>query len=83
VPDAQSAIEHLARVFLAGFQIPANATADDVWALVVAEFRRLAVTLPDDEADAFETSVRRLIAEKAYLPLRRPRSRGRTKLPPA
>jgi hypothetical protein len=65
VADDQPAIEHLARVFLAGFQIAADAQPEDVWRHVDAEFRRLAATLPDDEAQAFERAVRRLIDQRS------------------
>ncbi len=65
VADDQPAIEHLARVFLAGFQIAADASPDDVWHHVEAEFRRLAATLPDDEAQAFEAAMRRLIGQRS------------------
>jgi predicted nuclease with RNAse H fold len=61
VPDARAAIEHLARVFLAGFQIPADATCEQVWRHVEQEFRRLAKTLPPAEAAMLEAAVRRVI----------------------
>jgi hypothetical protein len=64
VADDQPAIEHLARVFLSGFQIPADTPPDDVWRYVEAESHRLAGTLPDDEAAAFEVAVRRLIDDR-------------------
>jgi hypothetical protein len=54
-------------VFLAGFQIPAGTPAKQIWQEVEAEFRRLAATLPDDEAVTFEAAVRRLIKERRHL----------------
>lgn len=66
MPDAPTAIEHLARVFLSGFQIPADATADEVWRYLEPEFRRLAATLPPDEAATLEEVVRQLIDERSH-----------------
>jgi hypothetical protein len=61
MPAGSAAIERLARVFLAGFQLPADAGADEVWRHVESELRRLAGTLPADEAAALAQSVRTLI----------------------
>ena len=66
MPDAPTAIEHLARVFLSGFQIPADATAEEVWRYVEPEFRRLAGTLPENEAATLEEVVRQLIDERSH-----------------
>jgi hypothetical protein len=73
VADSKAAIEHLASVFLSGFQIPPDATPAEVWRYVESEFRLLAATLPDSEAAALEAAVRRRIDEGRYgrIPKRR------------
>jgi hypothetical protein len=61
MPAGSAVIEHLARVFLAGFQMPADMPAEEVWRYVAADLQRLAATLPPDEAAALAQSVRALI----------------------
>lgn len=54
-------LEHLAKVFLAGFRLDSEASQEAIWKHIRPEFEAIAGTLREEEAVEFRRIVDRLI----------------------
>ncbi len=57
-------IEYLAKVFLSGFTIRPQAKRSDVWQAVETEMKSIMRTLDDEDALAFERTIKNMIVDQ-------------------